>query len=169
SAALADLVPVAPGPGDIFYTGSNCTIVWDVDTTGTWKNVSIDLMTGPNNAMIFVTNVVTGLDGTSNSLTPYDWTCPDVDPHSAIYFYQFTNGRNTSNAQWTTRFTIASPSGAPTSPDNATQPNGDAIPWGTGRLASNSSGSSVGVEVLATSAASSYTVSSLVAEQAAST
>ncbi|TFK55927.1 hypothetical protein OE88DRAFT_1622049, partial [Heliocybe sulcata] len=134
SSTFATVVPVAPSPGDVFYAGSSCTIAWNVDTTGTWRNMSIDLMTGPNNAMVLVMNVASGLDGTSSGLTPYNWTCPDVDPYSAIYFYQFTNDGNTSDAQWTTRFTIASASGATTPPDNATQPDGDAIPWGTGGL-----------------------------------
>lgn len=148
SSTSSALTPVAPGPGDIFHAGSNCTIVWNADSTGTWKNLSIDLMTGSNNAMVLVTNVVAGLDGTSTELSPYNWTCPDVEPHSAIYFYEFNNGGNTSEAQWTTRFTIASSSGDTTPPDNSTQPNGNAIPWGIGRLASNSSTSGLAAQAV---------------------
>jgi hypothetical protein len=103
----ADLIPTAPGPGQTFNAGSNCTIIWDVDRSGLWKNVTIgdqpsagspfvsfltlyyqDLMSGSNTDMNFVTNVISGLDGTDTSSTPYNWTCPEVDPYSAIYFYQ---------------------------------------------------------------------------------
>lgn len=101
---LADLTPTAPGPGQTFDAGSACTIQWDVDQSGTWTNVTIgtciqslfyvllntflDLMSGSNTNMSYVTNVAYGLDGTDATLTPFNWTCPEVDPYSAIYFYQ---------------------------------------------------------------------------------
>lgn len=66
----------------------------------------VDLMSGSNNNMSTVKNVATGLDGTDSSLTPYSWSCPEVDPYSAIYFYQFTNGDDTLTRTWTTRFTV---------------------------------------------------------------
>lgn len=66
----------------------------------------LDLMTGSNSNMTLVTNVVEGLDGTDSSLSPYTWTCPDVDPYSAIYFYQFYAVDDKSNPAWTTRFTV---------------------------------------------------------------
>ena len=47
-----------------------------------------DLMSGSNLNTSLVTNVANTLDGTNKSLTPYSWTCPEVDPYSAIYFYQ---------------------------------------------------------------------------------
>ncbi|KAI0092843.1 hypothetical protein BDY19DRAFT_510831 [Irpex rosettiformis] len=137
SVAHADLIPTAPGPGQTFTAGGNCTIIWNVDESGQWTNVTIDLMSGSNTNMSLVTNVVLGLDGTNSSFTPYNWTCPEVDPYSAIYFYQFTNGGQTSNATWTTRFTITSPSNETVPPPNASQPNGDAIPWGVGHLLIN--------------------------------
>ncbi|GJE87548.1 GPI anchored serine-threonine rich family protein [Phanerochaete sordida] len=133
--ALADLTPTAPGPGQSFNAGSNCTINWDVDSTGTWNNVTINLMSGSNTNMSLVTNVVSGLDGTDATLVPMNWTCPDVDPYAPIYFYQFSDGLG--NTTWTTRFTIASSSGEHFPPENAAQPNGDPIPWGTGTLAAN--------------------------------
>ncbi|EKM59876.1 uncharacterized protein PHACADRAFT_85619 [Phanerochaete carnosa HHB-10118-sp] len=136
AAVFAGVTPTAPGPGQTFNAGSNCTIQWDVDQSETWKNVTIDLMSGSNSNMSFVTNVAWGLDGTDPTLTPFNWTCPEVDPYAPIYFYQFTNGL-TGNVTWTTRFTIASSSAEYFSPTNATQPNGDPIPWGTGILAAN--------------------------------
>lgn len=70
-------------------------------------------MTGSNLAMVPVQTVATGLDGTSGSGT-VDFTCPDVTPNSAIYFYQFSQaGQPTS---WTTRFTIAGADGSTVSP-----------------------------------------------------
>lgn len=45
-------------------------------------------MSGSNDNKSTVTNVASGLDGTDTTLSPYNWTCPEVDPYSAIYFYQ---------------------------------------------------------------------------------
>ncbi|RPD67177.1 hypothetical protein L226DRAFT_556872 [Lentinus tigrinus ALCF2SS1-7] len=134
-AAAAELTPVAPGPGDTFATGSPCTIQWDADTSGKWTNMSIYLMSGSNDNMTRVTTVTSGVDGTDGTLSPYQWTCPDVEPYSAIYFYQFTNGDDSEDSKWTTRFTITSPSGESERPQHKTQPDGDAVPWGEGHLA----------------------------------
>ncbi|KAJ3553280.1 hypothetical protein NM688_g3698 [Phlebia brevispora] len=138
--ALSELTPTAPGPGQTFNAGSECTIEWQADESGTWTNVTIDLKSGSNDNQTLVTNVVSGLDGTDSSLTPYTWTCPEVDPYSAIYFYEFTNNGDTSTAQWTTRFTIASPTDDSVTPPNSVQPNGDPIPWGSGHLAGDDAG-----------------------------
>lgn len=53
--------------------------------------------------------VATNLDGTSGSGT-VDFTCPDVSPNSAIYFYQYTQAG--APTAWTTRFTIAAADGS---------------------------------------------------------
>ncbi|KAJ4001124.1 hypothetical protein F5050DRAFT_1561408 [Lentinula boryana] len=126
------ITPTAPGPGDKFNAGSPCTIQWEVGEN--WSNFTISLLSGSNTQMQLVTTVASGLNGSDTSLSPFNWTCPEVDPYSAIYFYQFTNGNDTTNSKWTTRFTIASPSGESSSPANSTQPNGDAISWGIGSL-----------------------------------
>ena len=55
----ADPNPNNPGPGDVFIQGKPCTIGWDVDPTGVWKTMKIDLMTGNNYDMVLLT-------GTSN-------------------------------------------------------------------------------------------------------
>lgn len=135
-AANAEVTPSAPGPGDSFNAGSTCTIVWsgDKDSTTVWKDMAIELMTGSNTGMVHITTVATGQDGTVDG--KFEYTCPEVTPNSAIYFYQFTspNTAATASTQWTTRFTIASSTGATTPESESTQPNGDAIPWGTGAL-----------------------------------
>ena len=68
----------------------------------------LDLMSGSNSNMTLVANVAEDLDGTDPSLSPYTWTCPDVDPYSTIYFYQFTPAATAdkSDPAWTTRFTV---------------------------------------------------------------
>lgn len=99
--------------------------------------MTIDLMSGPNLAMTKVATVATGLDGSDATLTRFNWTCPGVTPCSAIYFYQIYDSSTQDSPSWTGRFTIASPHGASIPPPNATQPNGEAIPWGFGTLASN--------------------------------
>ncbi|KAJ3739396.1 hypothetical protein DFH05DRAFT_1406991 [Lentinula detonsa] len=148
------ITPTAPGPGDKFNAGSPCTIQWEVGEN--WSNFTISLLSGSNTQMQFVTTVASGLDGSDTSLSPFNWTCPEVDPYSAIYFYQFTNGNDTTNSKWTTRFTIASPSGESSSPENSTQPNGDAIPWGIGSL-SNLSAATTTIATSSTISTSSAT------------
>ncbi|KAJ3807145.1 hypothetical protein F5876DRAFT_48669 [Lentinula aff. lateritia] len=136
------ITPTAPGPGDQFNAGSPCTIQWKVGEN--WSNFTISLMSGSNTQMQLVAPVASGLDGSNAALSPFNWTCPEVNPYSAIYFYQFTNSNDTTNSKWTTRFTIASPSGESSPPANSTQPNGDSIPWGVGSLngaSTNSPGS----------------------------
>ncbi|TFK34023.1 hypothetical protein BDQ12DRAFT_636813 [Crucibulum laeve] len=134
AAVRADVTPSEPGPGDSFNAGTTCKVTWDgdKDSTTMWKNMSIELMTGANSPMTHITTVATNQDGTvAGSFT---YTCPEVTPYSAIYFYQFSS-LLASNKTWTTRFTIASPSGESTPPTNALQPgSNDPIPWGTGAL-----------------------------------
>ncbi len=45
---------------------------------------------------------------------------------------------NDANPQWTTRFTIASATGAVTAAQYTTQPDGAAIAWGIGKLGKSS-------------------------------
>jgi hypothetical protein len=106
----AALTATAPGPGDVFNAGNNCTIKWDVaeGDTQPWSTFSIDLMSGSNSNMSLVVNVANSLDGTDTTLSPFNWTCPEVDPYSATYFYQFTSGSDSTMKQWTTRFTVRS-------------------------------------------------------------
>lgn len=96
-------------------------------------------MTGSNEAMQVLKVVGSDIDGTSQ--TSLSFTCPQVTPNSAIYFYQFTD-KNSANPSWTTRFTIASASGESTTPTNSEQSDGQTVLWGTGSLASSSSDSS---------------------------
>jgi len=131
--AFAAINPTAPGPGDSFNAGAACTIQWGLDTSNTWKNFSIDLFTGSNLAQVAISGVAQGLDGTSGTGS-FSWTCPQVQPNSAIYFYVFNQKHE--DELFTTRFTIASSTGNSVAPQHATQPSGDAIPWGTGRVIS---------------------------------
>ncbi|KAF8515918.1 hypothetical protein JB92DRAFT_36669 [Gautieria morchelliformis] len=136
--SAAQLVPTGPGSADSFKQGSPCTTSWTADTSGKWKNTFIELMTGPNQPMVHLATVA-NVDGTDPTKTSISFPCPSVSPNAAIYFYQFTaQGQNTT---WTTRFTISDPSGATSSPPNATQPDGEAIPWGTGKLLDSTQGS----------------------------
>ena len=95
------------------------------------------------------------VDGTDPAKATYDFTCPSVrrasrlpasitivltasvarqvTPPAPIYFYQFTSPGATGTL-WTTRFTIADASGASVPAPNATEPDGQPIPWGVGAL-----------------------------------
>ncbi|KAI0028242.1 hypothetical protein K488DRAFT_89929 [Vararia minispora EC-137] len=122
-------VPDTPGPNQTYNAGSNCPIAWSADTTGLWKNMAIELMTGNNWNMEHITTVTT-LD--ASTTTSFSWTCPQVTINADIYFYQFTAAGQ--NASWTTRFTIASNTGATVPAPNTTQPDGQLIGWGVGAL-----------------------------------
>ncbi|KAK0215828.1 hypothetical protein EDD85DRAFT_782416 [Armillaria nabsnona] len=129
----ADVTPTVPGPNDSYDEGASCVIAWTGDKSSTtmWKDMAIELMSGSNPAMVHITTVATGQDGTVDGT--FNYTCPDVTPNSAIYFYQFTAPAS-PNATWVTRFTIASADGTSTAPANSLQPDGAVIPWGVGTL-----------------------------------
>lgn len=39
--ALGAVIPTAPGPGEVFTAGSECSISWTPDESGRWKSFSI--------------------------------------------------------------------------------------------------------------------------------
>jgi hypothetical protein len=41
SFSAGQVVPTTPGPNEIYKAGSNCTIAWNPDTSGSWKNLTI--------------------------------------------------------------------------------------------------------------------------------
>lgn len=59
-AAAQDVVPgvgpTAPGPGDVFKEGTNCTFSWTPDPAGLWKETNVELMSGDNWNMIHITS-----------------------------------------------------------------------------------------------------------------
>jgi len=152
---LADPNPSTPGPGAVYNSGAQCPIAWAADSTGAWKTMNIQLMTGDNLNMIPLTSVAT-VDGTSVSSNTFSWTCPEVIPNAAIYFYQFTSPA-ANNTLWTTRFAIASDTGVTTPAPNATQPDGKAIPWGDGKLANPADAESSPIGVTTTAALNAST------------
>jgi len=136
-AVLADVTPSEPGPGDVFAAGGPCHVAWDGDTKSltAWKDMAIQLMSGSNLQMQHVTTVATGQDGTKTG--SFQYTCPEVTPYAAIYFYQLSSP-HTSVKTWTTRFNIISDKGDFTLPANDKQPSGEDIPWGVGQLVDTS-------------------------------
>ncbi|KAM0749002.1 hypothetical protein T439DRAFT_327501 [Meredithblackwellia eburnea MCA 4105] len=132
-AAAASIVSAAPSPltPATSNVGASCLIQYTPDTTGTWTNATVLLRSGSNLAMTTVATVISGFDATTGG-TIY-WTCPDVTPNSAIYFYEFN--LDGLDPTWTTRFAIASSTGQTTTPTNSTQ-QGQNIPWGNGHLVS---------------------------------
>jgi len=53
---FADPTPTVPDPGHIFNEGSTCQIGWTPDSTGQWKTMNIQLMTGDNIEMVSLTS-----------------------------------------------------------------------------------------------------------------
>ncbi|EST06625.1 Ser-Thr-rich glycosyl-phosphatidyl-inositol-anchored membrane family [Kalmanozyma brasiliensis GHG001] len=157
--------PVSPLTPSVTDEGSPLLIQWDTTTSQAWKSMEIKFMTGSNQNMTELFTVATGVDGTSSGAGQLRWTAPNVSPNSGIYFFQFTH--NGQDPTWTTRFAIADTNGAVTTPPNARQPEGPAIPWGTGRIVSgavsasgsdsdsSSSSSSTGAIAAASTSASS--------------
>lgn len=137
-AIVAGVVSAAPNPTEpssasVFKVGDVCTIKWDADSTGKWKAMNIELMTGDNFSMVHLTTVAQDIDATAAKNT-FTYTCPEVTPTSAIYFYQFSDPSDPTNLLWTTRWTMAAEDGTTTPPSETTQPDGKPIPWGTGAL-----------------------------------
>jgi len=126
----ADPDPTIPGPGDSYTEGGVCAIEWDLDTTGKWTDMKIELKTGDNFNMVPVQDITT-IDATKEG--SYSYPCPSVTPNSAIYFYEFSCSASTEK-YWTTRFTITDKDGKSDPPLQKNQPDGAAIPWGTGKL-----------------------------------
>lgn len=130
--AKAQIVPTAPWGSVVCTVGQDCEIQWNLDTTGAWKDTSIFLNSGSNQNFVQMATVATGIDGTTGE-GKYVWKTPEVTVHSHIYFFSFSNN-GAPVSTWTTRFTIAAADGSTTEPENATQPDGSAVPWGVGSL-----------------------------------
>jgi hypothetical protein len=134
SSVLAMPSPLTPSTTN---AGQPCVISWGPDTTGDWTKTNIELMSGDNQNMVHITTIAT-VDTTDAAATSYTWTCPEVTPNSNIYFYQFSTAGSPTDLTWTTRFTIAGTDGATEEAENATQPDGSAVPWGVGNLVDTS-------------------------------
>ncbi|KAI8075883.1 uncharacterized protein B0P05DRAFT_546779 [Gilbertella persicaria] len=129
----AAVAPTYPSPGTIQTSGQAYDITWTFDGKNASAKYQIDFMTGSNDNQTVLYNVAKGVDP---SLLKYSFVAPQVDPNSAIYFFMFT-GDNGEYA-WTTRFGIVAAAGQNlTAEPKQKQPNGDAIPWGNGKLAAN--------------------------------
>ncbi|GAA6042727.1 hypothetical protein JCM8097_005551 [Rhodosporidiobolus ruineniae] len=137
STAHAAVTPLEPSSSiQVFNATGTCAFKYDLDTTGEWTSFDVDLMSGSNTEMVNLTRVATALDGTTGDGI-YRFTCPEVEPNAPIYFYQFS--KDGQDPAWTTRFTIAAANGSFSDAPNATQPDGEAIPWGIGALVNSTS------------------------------
>lgn len=55
-AVRADPNPLEPSDTSVYRVGQKCHITWGLDTTGDWKKMSIELMTGDNYNMVHLTS-----------------------------------------------------------------------------------------------------------------
>ncbi|CCM02669.1 uncharacterized protein FIBRA_04774 [Fibroporia radiculosa] len=154
----ADPTPTTPSPGAVYDEGAACEVGWDADPQGIWTVMNIELMTGSNTDMQYLTTVGT-VDGTNAANNTYSYPCPNVDPNSQIYFYQFTSPYS-SSVYWTGRFAIASPSGQTTPPTESTVSNGQTIYWGTGTIVGQSGSATPPAYGGSTTGASNYSTPS---------
>ncbi|BGP28118.1 glycoside Hydrolase Family 16 protein, CBM8 containing [Rhodotorula toruloides] len=140
----------------VFTAGQKCSFEYELDETGKWTSMDVDLMTGDNLHMINLTRVASGIDGTKGD-GRHSFTCPQVDPPAPIYFYQFTV--NGTDPVWTTRFTLASPTNETVEAPYSKQFDGADVPWGVGHLVSAAPAASASHNSSSRSSAS-HTVSS---------
>jgi len=126
SGALAAPTPTTPSGS--FTAQGECNIAWLADTNATkpWNTMNIQLMTGSNAQMTHMRTVAT-VDATKQ--TNFSWTCPEVDPYSIIYFYQFSSPVDPSNLLWVTRFLIQAEDGSSVPPP---MKDANGVPWGVG-------------------------------------
>ncbi|KAL0573624.1 hypothetical protein V5O48_008336 [Marasmius crinis-equi] len=161
----AEATPTEPGPGSVFNQGSTCRTSWEGDKDGKWAGMSIQLMTGDNQHMVHLTTVGENLDGNKDGKIEFE--CPEVDPYSAIYFFQYSAPEQPLT--WATRFAIADKTGKTVAPAEDTQPDGAKIPWGTGKLVDASSAKPPPSYLGGTSSTNSSTASGLGASSASAT
>ncbi|KAI8382250.1 hypothetical protein BD560DRAFT_386079 [Blakeslea trispora] len=146
--AEAAVAPTYPFPGTVQTSGQTYDITWTFDGKNASTKYQIDFMTGSNDKQTVLYNVAKGVDP---SLLKYSYVAPEVNPNSAVYFFMFTG--DNGEYSWTTRFGIVGAEGQKlTDEPEKKQPNGDAIPWGNGKLASNATSAVAAAN--ATSAAS---------------
>lgn len=146
----AAVSPTYPSPGAIETEGKPFDITWTFDGKNPSVTYKIDFMTGSNDQQTVLANVATGVDP---KLLKYSFTPPKVEPEAAVYFFQFTGSDGV--ASWATRFGIVAPGGKLAAEPNPTQPNGDKIPWGVGKIvgASVATGNNSSVSAAVSSAA----------------
>ncbi|EJT47426.1 hypothetical protein A1Q1_03764 [Trichosporon asahii var. asahii CBS 2479] len=149
ASAEVGVTPNEPSGRTVAKVGDKIKIQWDAGAT--WTNMTIQLKTGANQVMKGLTVVAEGVDATKSNA--YEWTVPDVNPYSQIYFFELlvpvpylaidmpeltastNNGPDLQPATWTTRFTIASPNGETTPPPKTETAGSSLIGWGIGALA----------------------------------
>ncbi|KAL1407443.1 hypothetical protein Q8F55_006876 [Vanrija albida] len=140
--ASAAITLEAPGADTNVKPGDHITASWLTDDTGSWTAMDINFMSGSDDAPIQLTQLATGIDATDPNATTYQFTVPNVNPYSQIYFLQFTTG-NGSDFVDSPRFTISSPDGTTTPPTGqATDGSGNTYNWGNGSLADSANSTS---------------------------
>lgn len=78
------MTPNEPSGRTVAKVGDKIKIQWDAGAT--WTNMTIQLKTGANQVMKGLTVVAEGVDATKSNA--YEWTVPDVNPYSQIYFFE---------------------------------------------------------------------------------
>ncbi|CAO3679411.1 unnamed protein product [Rhizopus stolonifer] len=152
--AEAAISPSYPQPGTIQVQGQSYDITWSFDGKNPSQTYQIDFMTGNNDDQKVLKTVAKGV---SASLLKYPFIAPEVSPNSAIYFFMFTGSEG--DQAWTTRFGITPDANTKlTTEPQTTQPNGDKIPWGIGKLVSSSNSTSSASSAVPVAAVSSSPV-----------
>ncbi|CEJ03424.1 hypothetical protein RMCBS344292_17409 [Rhizopus microsporus] len=147
----AAVAPTYPSPGTIQVQGQSYDITWTFDGKNASETYQIDFMTGSNLEQKKLATVATGVPA---NLLKYPFVAPQVSPNSAVYFFMFTGSQG--DQAWTTRFGIVAANGDKLTPEpQQTQPTGEKIPWGDGKLLTAISGNNSSASSAPAAAASS--------------
>ena len=86
SAVFAEIIPTVPDPGHIYNEGSTCEVGWTPDTTGQWKAMNIQLMTGSNVQMVSLTSSSSCifLVGVQVMIDPCPYIIHQLSPRSMV-------------------------------------------------------------------------------------
>ncbi|ORX58268.1 hypothetical protein DM01DRAFT_328624 [Hesseltinella vesiculosa] len=130
--SAANMAPSTPEPGTVWVEDKE----YDIDDKGlpsiseSWQDFRIELMTGEDENQVKLGTIASNVNPLDKKITI---RAPKVSPHAPIYFLMFSNDHG--EFAWTTRFAIVDAGLKQLAPEKSSQPNGQKIPWGIGKLA----------------------------------
>ncbi|KAL7340615.1 concanavalin A-like lectin/glucanase domain-containing protein [Rhodotorula toruloides] len=139
--ANAAVAPTEPSNAkQVFTAGQKCSFKYDLDKTGEWTSMDVDLMTGDNLHMARPPPRSACAGSTAPRETG-DTRSPVLrstrrrrSTSTSRRDLEFT--MNGTDPVWTTRFTLASPTNETVDAPYSKQFDGSDVPWGVGRLIS---------------------------------
>ncbi|CAG8653918.1 14906_t:CDS:2, partial [Cetraspora pellucida] len=139
----AGLNPTAPFSDTVCQPGSTLRVMWQEDgkspSIASFPKLIVYFMSGSDQQQKYLAKVCEL--SPSNNQSYCDHVIPQVEPVGKWYFYRFTDGANTTNEYYTTRFTITDSNGQYPQATSPAPPSGK-NPGQDGKIVSNSTNSS---------------------------